>query len=260
MPTTHPAEAWPSDSGIEQLDGVSDVATGLPYIPKGAGPTSVPTYEVQYNRRQERLNKVLAPWRRLQVVDEGGLNIGVYPGSFTIGGGRKTFDGATNQAVPDNDTRFVYLDASAVLKIAASEPADLTSFLPLAQVDTAGGIMTLTDRRPLAALHVPQMDESSISSDDLDAALRAAIPSCSLQVGGEVSDNIDVTVQVNDAAGAPLAAVTLLRLWVGDADFGGECQTAPSGGISVQTGTLLTTVTANKHLLLLTGANGAAVL
>jgi len=70
--------------------------TGLPYIAKGLGPASEPSYEVQYNRRQERENQRLALVTEGLVVDEGSLRIGVYPFNYTLGGVHKRFAGATN--------------------------------------------------------------------------------------------------------------------------------------------------------------------
>ena len=151
---TYPNEIWPADSVIEALDGTIDAATGLPFIAKGTGPTSSPTYEVQYNRRQMRQNRILAAWRQGMVVDEGNLKIGVYPIFFTIGGVRKSFSGATGVAVPDNATRVVYLDASAVLQVAASWPSDLSTFLPLAEITTSAGVMTVEDRRVYTVFQV----------------------------------------------------------------------------------------------------------
>jgi len=343
MPTTYPNEAWTADGGVEQLDGTNDAATGLPFVPKGTGPTSAPTYEVQYNRRLERQNRILAPWRQLQVVDEGGLKIGVYPGAYTLGGVRKTFDGATNQAVADSSTKYAYLDSSNTLQIADTEPTDLTTFLPLAEVQTAGGVMTLTDRRLLSAFHIPQIEDSADitgtpnetfqidddntgpklknssgtlqvrddgDSDDADlqcgtlnaidevqingstaingsgeatgvasgavgtgglannavtgaklaGALQLRVAGCSFQIGSEASDAIDVTIQFEDSEGTSISEKRLVRAWIGDAVEGVEAATAPSGGVAVQTGGLLQTVTTGKHLLVITDATGAAVI
>ena len=52
----------------------------------------------------------------------------------------------------------------------------------------------------------------------------------------------------------------LVRAWIGDAVEGVEAATAPSGGVAVQTGGLLQTVTTGKHLLVITDATGAAVI
>ena len=109
MAITYPDEIWPSDADVEALDGATDERTGLPYVAKGTGPTSVPTYEIQYNRRQQRQNQILATWRQGMVVDEGDLKIGVYPIDFVIDGVWKIFSGASEVSIPDDSTRIVYL-------------------------------------------------------------------------------------------------------------------------------------------------------
>jgi hypothetical protein len=153
--STYPSEAYPPDVDIQALDGTTDPVTGLSYIAKGVGPNSTPTYEIQYNRRQHRQNTVLAAIRQGMVVDEGSLAIGVYPIRYTLGGTRKTFDGATNQSVADNATKKVYLDSSNTLQIQDAFPGDITTYLPLATVVTANGAMTITDERPLVLFTVP---------------------------------------------------------------------------------------------------------
>ena len=57
---TYPNEAYPTDAQVEGLDGTADSTTGLSYVAKGVGPNSTPTYEVQYNRRLQRQNAMLA--------------------------------------------------------------------------------------------------------------------------------------------------------------------------------------------------------
>lgn len=158
MSFVYPNEQWPSDAAIEALDGITDAETGLPYVPKGVGPTSVPTYEVQYNRVQHRLKRILAPWRQGQVVSEGGLQIGVYPLRYRLGGADKEFSGATGVAVPDDAVSYVYLDDANVLQVAASLPAGATTYLPLAKVTAAAGQASVEDLRPRVAFRVPQIE------------------------------------------------------------------------------------------------------
>lgn len=155
MSLTYPDEAWPTATEIESLDATTDEATGLPYIAKGTGPTSEPSYEVQYNRRQQRENAILAPWRQGMVVREASLTIGAYPMYYTIGDVWKTFGGATGVDVPDNATRMVYLDDSETLQIAQSWPSDPSTFMPLALVTTSNGQMAIQDRRTHVAYRVP---------------------------------------------------------------------------------------------------------
>lgn len=154
----YPNEIWPADAAVEMLDGTTDGTTGLPYVAKGTGPASTPSYEVQYNRREQRLNRILGGWRQGMVVDEGELHIGVYPIDYTLGGVRRSFAGATGVTVPDDATRVVYLDNAGNLQVAAGWPATISSYLPLAEVQASGGQLTISDRRVYAAFQVPASD------------------------------------------------------------------------------------------------------
>lgn len=159
---TYPNEIWPGDVEVELLDGTSEPLTGLPYIAKGTGPTSVPSLEVQYNRREQRLNSILASWRQGMVVAEGNTVIGVYPISYTLGGERRVFAGRSGIAVPAGATRVVYLDHAGELTLAVGWPAELWSFLPLAVVDTTDGAVRISDARSSAAFHVPSIEIDSL--------------------------------------------------------------------------------------------------
>lgn len=173
----YPNEIWPADGVVEALDGTLDVATGLPYIAKGTGPTSSPSYEVQYNRRQRRQNVILASWRQGMVVDEGGLKIGVYPLEYTLGGVRRTFTGVTGVSVPDDDTRMVYLDSAAALQVAADWPVDVSSYLPIAQVTALAGVVTIEDVRCRAAFHVPSVEMTTAPDRQVVTAHCASVGS-----------------------------------------------------------------------------------
>lgn len=159
MPT-YPNEIWPGDAVIQALDGTTDSATGLPYIPKGTSPSSTPTYEIQYNRRLHRLNQILGTWRQGMVVDEGDLNIGAYPMEYTLGGVRRSFAGYTGRVIPDDTTKLVYLNTTGSMVVADSWPSDLTSYLPLAVVTASDGSLSIQDLRPRAAYHVPSLEKS----------------------------------------------------------------------------------------------------
>lgn len=160
----YPNEAWPADSTVLSVDGGLDARTGLPFIAKGTGPTSNPSYEIQYNRRQMRENSILAGWRQGMVVNEGGLNIGVYPISLTIAGARNAFEGATGIAVPDNTTRMVYLDTAAELHLAEAWPADPADYLPLAEITSEHGSVHIEDRRMCAVFDVPSPHRWNVAS------------------------------------------------------------------------------------------------
>ena len=92
MPLTFPNPVFPSDVAVEALDGTTHQRTGLVFVPKGAGPTSSPTLEVQVNRNLDRLHALVTESNALRAVDEGALLIGVYPGFYALGGASKEFD------------------------------------------------------------------------------------------------------------------------------------------------------------------------
>ena len=156
---TYPSEAHPADTAVEALDGTTHAQTGLPYVAKYTSPSSVPTYEVQYNRRLLRQNIILAAANQGRVVDEGGLTFGVYPLVYYQGGARKAFGGATGQSVIDDDTTYVWIDDGNTLQSGTNGfPADETAFLPLATLATTNGdISDLDDERGAVLFHVPDV-------------------------------------------------------------------------------------------------------
>lgn len=156
MPLTFPNPVFPSDVAVEALDGTTHQRTGLVFVPKGAGPTSSPTLEVQVNRNLDRLHALVTESNALRAVDEGALLLGVYPGFYTLGGTAKEFDGFTGQSLTDNAVNWVWIDASNALVVATSNfPADLDTFVPVAKVTTASGDITeIEDRRGSARIIV----------------------------------------------------------------------------------------------------------
>jgi hypothetical protein len=241
MPT-YPNEQFPSNATVEALDGTTDTLTGLPYVPKGVNPTSTPSYEVQYNRRLHRQNTVLASWRQGMVADEGSLMIGVYPIDYTLGGQRKSFAGATNQAVPDDSTRYVYLDSANTLQIQSAWPTDISGFLALAEVATAAGVTTITDKRVETVFFVA-----------------AAEPTLDLTVNDGGDTSATVTVQVQNNGGTDLAGRFMVRGWLSDNPYETETSTTPDTGFSVPASQSIKVFTTDEHLLAATDANGEVV-
>lgn len=243
--STYPNETWSADSVIEALDGTTDQSTGLPYIAKGTGPTSVPSLEVQYNRRLERLNKILAPWRQGMVVDEGNLTIGVYPIEFTRAGQHLCYSGATGVSVTDDTAKVVYLDSSSNLQIADQWPTDLTSYLPLASVTANGGELLIQDRRPLAAFYIPSLEAANVCDRRIVTAHRHAVTAdrsdmemfefdpgeavslddvqvyCSAVTGTASVDVKEAGVSLLSAAATPSAG-TIVKPTISDPDIAAE--------------------------------------
>lgn len=241
----YPNEAYPSDTVIEQLDATTDQRTGLAYIAKGVGPTSTPSYEVQFNRRLQRQNAILATWREGSVVDEGSLKIGVFPINYTLGGARRAYDGVAGVSIPDDSVKYVYLDADETLNVEDAFPSDAATYLPLAKVTSSSGLLAIEDKRDVAAFFV-----SPLGADDA--------PTGSISVGNESNDIITVTVQIEDAVGAALSERCLIRAWLSNSAYGPETPMAPVS-FTVTTGTLLETVTAAKHLTAITDSAGQVI-
>lgn len=219
MADVYPNEVYPSDASVAMLDGTTDEKTGLVYIPKGVGPASTPSYEVQYNRRQQRENHRLAIATEGLVVDEGSLKIGVYPFNYMLLGVQKRFEGATNQSMPDDTTRYVYVDTSNALQIAAAYPDDVSTFVPLAKVTTSNGATSIETKIGYARLAVGPL-----------------VPRIDVSVGEEDSNTIQVTFQLKDQSGYSIARRWLGEIWLGDSAHGDLATTAPTGGISIVTG------------------------
>jgi len=244
MPDVFPNETYPPDAAVALLDGTVDQATGLAYIAKGVGPASEPSYEIQYNRRQHRENRRLALMTEGLVVDEGALKIGVFPFNYSLDGVHKRFAGATNQAVPDDATRCIYVDDANALQIAESYPQDVSTFVPLAEVTADGGSLTIQTDLGRARVVVPPLK-----------------PRLSLTVGEEASDVVRVTIQLEDAAGNAVSRRWLGEFWLSDSPYGDLAATAPSGGVAVGVGQQLGEhLVSNRHLKAVSSADGAVAL
>jgi len=243
MSDTYPNEAYPSDASVALLDGTTDQKTGLTYIAKGVGPASQPSYEIQYNRRQQRENRRMALVAEGLVVDEGSLKIGVYPFEYTLGGLHKRFTGATNQTIPDNATRYAYVDSSNALQVSVAYPADIATFVPLARITTAAGAMTIETHIGRARVVVgPRVRQIGVS------------------IGQESNNVIPVTLQLQDQAGQAIAGRWLAEVWLSGSAYGALVQTAPTGGLSVSVGWQLgAALVAGKHIKVVSSADGTVV-
>lgn len=103
-------------------------------------------------------------------------------------------------------------------------------------------LFTLLGDLPLAASALPYT---------IDIALAASA----------TTDGMDITITVQDNAGAAIAGVHLLELWISEAATGiGLTADTYSGDVTVATGTEWEEIVSKKHYRVLTDANGVAVL
>ena len=237
---TYPSEQWPSESTVLSLNATTDETTGLPYIADGTGPTSSPTLRVQYDRRLHRQNSILAVLRQGMVVDEGSLKIGVYPIVYYMAGARAYYSGTTNVAVTDNDTNHVWIGDDNMVHVGTSGfPADTTTFLPLAQVATSGGVATVTDERGAVLFEAPD-DTSRDGAIDLTADVTGILP---VPNGGTGASTLTGVLHGNGAS-----AVT-----AGDVDLTAEV----TGALPVANGGTGATAAAAARTNLSAAASGA---
>lgn len=162
MPT--PTEVWPNSSQVDALDGTTDAETGLPYIAKATDQNSTPDLAEQYQRRENRQNKILALANALRVVKVGDDDIGCFGGRFRIGTNDYLYSGESScanwplTAISDG-TWYVYATALTdqgnddQVQVDNAWPTDLATFIPLAIVTRASSAITaITDARSLALL------------------------------------------------------------------------------------------------------------
>lgn len=75
------------------------------------------------------------------------------------------------------------------------------------------------------------------------------------------TDGIEATLTAVDATGAAVEAIHTLNVWVSDdADGSGLTATSASGALTAATGTILTALTAKKHVIANTAATGILTL
>ncbi len=167
MALVFPVEVYPADATVDALSGTTHQQSGVKYVSKDLGKSSAPSLAIQHYRERLFLLDRLSLACAARVVETGALAVGVFPVTYRQGGADKQFDGATAQAVVDNDTNYVYLNSSAALVINITGfPADATTYFPLAEVVAANGVLTITDKRSLVLFAVNQL-AGSYALDDL---------------------------------------------------------------------------------------------
>jgi hypothetical protein len=76
----------------------------------------------------------------------------------------------------------------------------------------------------------------------------------------EVANARTLTIQLKEFAADLTSEARLVRVWLGDAALGAECATAPDGGVTFGSGTVLQTITAGKQWWVMSTAAGVITL
>jgi len=120
---------------------------------------------------------------------------------------------------------------------------------------------TLTDGSNADSLHTHAtagIEAGAITGSKLSDAVQDAMANLNVTSGGEVGDTHTVTIQARDFSDNNTAERFLVRVWVDDAEYGAPDATGNT--VTVTTGTIYETRTANADYLIVSDANGTVVI
>ncbi len=221
-------EIYPTDSELNALSGTLDAEQEVLFVTTGESPYYTSFYKMLY-----RLLDVSRRAGDLRVCKDGDLTFGVRAGTWPDGDTIVTKAQLSAQSLTDNATNYIYYTSTGVLTVNTTGfPA--TPHLPLAEIATSAGtydLENITDRR--GSLFVRPTDGLAVTA------------------GTETADEITITVQ-----GA--TARQIARVWVAAADFGAPDATGNT--VSIDTGTIYETETANAAYKVISDATGAIAL
>ena len=135
-------EQNPTTVELEALSGTADAGTGIVYVPDGLRPYASAFYRMMY--------RLLNTCRRagdLRVYKDGALTFGVKPGRWMNGDTQIDYAGASEQALTDDATNYIYLTADGTLTVAtdAFPLPSVTPHIRLATIETADGTYDFAD-------------------------------------------------------------------------------------------------------------------
>jgi hypothetical protein len=117
----------------------------MPYIPHDTGPDDSPPIKTLLTQLQQMLNLVVKGPMSGQVIDVGGINIGVFGLLYQISATVKTYAGQASVALTDDATNYVYLDGTSGTNVQLSTSAFPANVFVLAIVTCASGDITNVD-------------------------------------------------------------------------------------------------------------------
>lgn len=111
------------------------------------------------------------------------------------------------------------------------------------------------------AAELNKLDGATVTVDEINMLDDIVNTVTIAYAAGTGTDNLVCTLTVKDAAGATIDAVHRLEVFITDDDIGGVLtSTSASGALTATTGSILTALTAKKHVIITTAATGIAVL
>jgi hypothetical protein len=109
-----------------------------------------------------------------RLYDEGGLMYGVKPGKFWDGNTCIEYAGSSGNIMPDNDTKYIYLDKTGAVRFVDYEmwfnPSQAE--VRLAEVTTLNGdITSIVDARDQHSTSIPYIDKSLVFDHTVEIQL-----------------------------------------------------------------------------------------
>ncbi|MBW8016235.1 MAG: hypothetical protein FVQ82_08615 [Planctomycetes bacterium] len=176
------AEIYPSDD--ELLDLLSESETGVEYIATGTAP-----YFLQFRKLLYRLLLSTKRANDFRLYNEGGLTYGIKPGRFWDGNSVVDYAGSSGNVLPDDSTRYVYLDETATIQFKESEfwHDPFHAEVWLAEVTTVNGeITSIVDCRDIHSMSMPNVDRPIIEVHTADDQLE-------IKESGSIHTNLGAT-------------------------------------------------------------------
>lgn len=101
---------------------------------------------------------------------------------------------------------------------------------------------------------------NTLGDDDTITASKG-VASASIALAAGATNSINATITLKDDKGVTIAAVQNIEVYISEASTGiGLTGDSATGNLTASTGTILTALTAKKHIKALTDANGVLVL
>lgn len=240
------AEEFPSNATLEALSaGTGD--SGLPFLTIGQSP-----HYDWWLKWLDWIDRMLVGiGGALQVYKDGDLTCAVRGGKFRDGDTVRTYAGAVEQELTNNQTNYIYLlaDGTLTINITGFPVQSATPHVPLATIVTAAGVYAIsdiTDYRGAACLGAP-----------MSAAMADLMPNILVTGADDADGTGTATIQVRDAGNNNLAQRFRVRAWISTSDFGAP---VAATDFSVTTGTELDEKTADADYEVIGDATGAVVM
>jgi len=229
------AESYLANADLADLDGTVD-ASGLPHATYGLASWVYYLYKLVH-----RSALVAGPLGcRVYKDDAGALKYGVKAGLVWGGMAAVAYAGASNQALTNDATNYIYLTTAGTLTI-----------------NTTG--FPVTPHIPLATIATGTASAAAVTG-------AYAIGDITDYRGRSVIQPVGIGTLVAAAEGADARVITFqgaagrhrVRIWVGTSAYGAP--SATDNTVAVSTGTQLREITANADYEIITDAAGAAAI